>query len=283
MKISLLSDEHFARGFHLKGLNSIRDGHAPIKAFSTADEPPVWLLCQWNSKYNLIHGDFVRAQNEYTISDKSKRLTVIGGEKLKFSLNAGEEYTAPRAPDEPWPHLLIEQEIVENNRVCEFENLVCHAFVRLEELKNFMREEETKEHHTTQFVWVVTLKDSNPNSPSYNRFMWVVLPILDSRYEFCPETMTQDMALPNGEFLYCFPGEALLKQSIWTYDKVEVNLDIAPYIPHILSSAQYLGFMQGTKLEDLVLSSMNMGFEITGTFHCSITVEQLSITAKRRD
>ena len=282
MKISLLSDERFVRGFHLKGLNSIRDGHAPIKAFSVTGETPIWLLCQWNSKYNLINGNFTKNEDEYKIFDVSKCLTVTGGEKLTFALDAGKEYTAPRAPDEPWPHLLIEQEITQNNRVCDFENLVCHAFVQLEDLENLMSEEETKGHHTTQFVWVVTLKDNNPSSPSYNRFMWVVMPILDSRYEFCPGAMTQDMALPDGEFLYCFPSEKLLNKSIWTREKVEFHLDLAPYVPHILSSAQKLGFMLGTQLEDLVLSSMNMGFEITGTFRSVVSVEQLSITAKRR-
>ena len=83
----------------------------------------------------------------------------------------------------------------------------------MEDLENLMSEEETKQHHTTQFVWVVTLKDNNPSSPSYNRFMWVVMPILDSRYEFAPGAMTQDTALPDGEFLYCFPSEKLLNKS----------------------------------------------------------------------
>ncbi len=281
MQYSLLSDERFARGFYLKGLNSIRDGHAPIKAFALSEEAPSWFLCQWNSKHNLKDGKFVVSGNKYEVFDKSKHLTCYPAQKLVFALNAAEEYDAPRGVCDPWPHLLIEQEITQNNKICDMESLFYDATFRLENLENFMGDQE-REHHTTQFVWVLTLKDDNPASPAYGHFIWVVLPIFDSRYEFSPFFMNQDTALPDGEFIYSFASDTFFQKPLWDRQPTELHFDLMPHIPTILQSAQSKGYMKGTKMEDLIVSSTNIGFEITGTFRCQISVENLSLTAKRR-
>lgn len=281
MQYSLLSDEHFTRGFHLKGLNSIQDGHAPIKTFALSEKAPDWLLCQWNSKYNLKEGSFVVSKDKYEIFDKSKHLTCYPTQKLVFDLNALDEYDAPRGVSEPWPHLLIEQEITQNNRICELESLVYDGTFRLEILENFMGNQEC-EHHTTQFVWVLTLKDDNPASPSYGHFIWVVLPIFDSRYQFSPFFMNQDTALPDGEFIYSFSSDTFFDKPLWSKEPTKLHFDLLPHIATILQSAQSKGYMLGTKIEDLIVSSMNMGFEITGTFHCQISVENLALTTRRR-
>lgn len=274
----LLNDGDFNLGFKLKGLNSIRDGHEPIKAFSLTDKIPEWYLCQWNSRYNLKNGKFAVGDDEYNISDKSKSLTVVGHKKLIFKLNAGREYDAPRKEHEPWPHLLIEQEITENNRICDFERLICHGKFRLLEFESFMNGAE-REYHTAQFVWVVTLKDDNPESPSYNRFIWVVLCPFDSRYEYAPLHMNQDVALPDGEFIYSFSAKDFLSRPLWDKDTVTVDFDLMPHIDKILSCAQDKGFMIGSKADDLIVSSTNMGFEVTGTFLCKISAEDIRITA----
>ena len=281
MRYSLLLDERFDKGFNLKGLNSIRDGHTPIKSFSLSKEAPEWLLCQWNSKYNLKDGNFVVSKDKYEIFDKSKHFTCYSTQKLVFNLDASQEYDAPRDASEPWPHLLIEQEITKNNKVCELESLVYDAIFRLEILENFMGDQE-RQHHTTQFVWVLTLKDDNPASPSYGHFIWVVLPIFDSRYQFSPFFMNQDMALPDGEFIYSFSSDTFFEKTLWDKKPTKLHFDLMPHIPTILQSAQSKGYMVGTKLEDLVVSSTNMGFEITGTYRCQISVENLALTAKRR-
>ena len=281
MQYSLLSDERFTRGFDLKGLNSIRDGHTPIKTFTLLGETPSWFLCQWNSKYNLKDGNFVVSKDKYEIFDKSKHLTCYHTQKLIFDLNAAEEYDAPRGACDPWPHLLIEQEITQNNKICDLEELVYNATFRLEALENFMGDQE-REHHTAQFVWVLTLKDDNPISQSYGHFIWVVLPIFDSRYQFCPLFMNQDTALPDGEFIYSFSSDTFFDKPLWSKEPTKLHFDLLPHILTILQSAQSKGYMVGTKIEDLIVSSMNMGFEITGTFHCQISVENLALTARRR-
>ena len=76
--MELLADEGFRYGFNLKGLNSIRDGHGAIKSFQLTDRRPKWFLCQWNSKYNLISGEFNVKKDGYRIRDASKSLTVQG-------------------------------------------------------------------------------------------------------------------------------------------------------------------------------------------------------------
>lgn len=277
----LLNDGDFNLGFKLKGLNSIRDGHAAIKSFKLTDKLPEWYLCQWNSRYNLENGKFAIKKDEYNISDDSKSLTVIGHKKLVFKLNARNEYDAPRLEHEPWPHLLIEQEITENNRMCDYESLVCHGTFRLMQFESFMNGAE-KEYHTAQFVWVVTLKDDNPASPSYNHFIWVVLCPFDSRYDYAPLNTTQDVALPDGEFIYSFAASDFMSRPLRDGEPVTVDFDLMPHVEKILSCAQSYGFMKGSKIEDLVVSSTNMGFEVTGTFLCKVSAEDIRITARRK-
>ena len=68
-----------------------------------------------------------------------------------------------------------------------------------------------------------------------------------------------------------------MPKSLWDGEETEVNFDLYPRIPHILETAQSKGFMTGSKAEDLVVSSTNMGFEITGTYKCRVSVEDLKI------
>ena len=275
--MQLLKDSKFKSGFKLKGLNSIRDGHKEIKLFTLTDRKPDWFLCQWNSKYNLVDGHFIKIGKCYSIYDESKNLTVNSDGGIEFELKASKELETPRGESEPWPHLLIEQEILENNAVKDLKKIECSAKINLLEYKDFMSAADKKNYHTVQFVWVITFKDLNPKSESYNSFIWVVLCPYDSRYEFVPLYTHQDMALPNGEFIYSFCGRDFTDKPLKKGGSIELKIDLYKYLDDILASAQSHGFMKNSRKEDLVLNSTNMGFEITGTFDCKIGVENLSI------
>lgn len=273
---NLLADGTFSKGFKLKGLNSIRDGHNPIKLFKRGDDTPDWFLCQWNSRYNLSNGEFTVTDDGYSISDKSKTLKVKNGGGLEFNLKASLEYDAPRGATDPWPHLLVEQEITENNQIKDLKKIECQAEFSLAEFKDCMGEAK-KEHHTVQFVWVVTFKDNNPDSQSFGNFIWVVLCPFDLRFEYAPLFTKQDMALPDGEFIYSFCGKDFMDKPMKIGETVKINFDLYGKLPQILNCAQNNGFMKGSKLNDLVISSTNMGFEITGTFDCKVTVDNMKI------
>lgn len=274
--MELLKDKKLQSGVRLKGLNSLKDGHASVKDFSLTGEMPAWYLCQWNSKYNLKNGVFEIGDGKYSVSDESKIFTVYKNGDLEFELNARREYAAARRECEPWPHLLIEQEITENNRVKDMRSIVCSADFRLEKFKNYMGAEE-REYHTAQFVWVVTLKDDNPSSPSYNSFIWVVMCPFDSRYDYAPLSTMQDTALPDGEFIYSFCASDFIDKPMKSGETVKMRLDLYPHLGRMLQCAQNKGFMKGSRAEDLVISSTNMGFEITGTFDCRVSVKNLGI------
>ncbi len=275
--MNLLLDGQFGKGFKLKGLNSLRDGHEPIKMFCLGDQKPDWFLCQWNSKYNLTQGSLVREKGGYRIYDESKSLQVEkNGKTLVFDLKASKEYSEPRKESQPWPHLLIEQEITQSNSVKNLNKIVCDAKFKLLKFNDYMGDEKS-DYHTAQFVWVVTLKDVNPLSPSYNSFIWVVMCPFDSRYEYAPLFTKQDTALPDGEFIYSFCGRDFLDKPMKLGEESRIKIDLYGKLPMILACAQKNGFMQGSRLEDLVISSTNMGFEITGTFDCCVSVSDLII------
>ena len=64
---------------------------------------------------------------------------------------------------------------------------------------------------------------------------------------------------------------------------MNLYIDLYPHIGRILACAQSHGFMQGSRAEDLVVSSTNMGFEITGTFRCRISVENPKIMIEKKE
>jgi len=274
--MNLLKDEKIVNGFKLKGLNSIRDGHAAVKLFQTNSNQPDWFLCQWNSKYNLTEGSFAVDGEKYSIWDETKNMTVYKDGTLDFSLEAGKEYDAPRKDAEPWPHLLIEQEITQNNKVRDMKKIVCQANVSLNGLQDYMGTGKS-ECHTVQFVWVITFKDGNPQSPSYGSFIWVVMCPFDMRYEYAPMWTEQDSALPDGEFIYSLGGREFMDKPLAVGSSANISVDLFPKLSEILAKAQSRGFMRHTKLEDLEISSTNMGFEITGTFDCNVTVKNFQI------
>ena len=275
--MNLLLDGRFRKGFKLKGLNSLRDGHEPIKLFRVGKKTPDWFLCQWNTRYNLAQGTLIEEKEGYRVFDESKSLQVKeAGKTLVFELKASREYDAPREGNQPWPHLLIEQEITQNNRVRDLKKIVCDAKFSLLRFEDHMGETK-RDCHTAQFVWVVTFRDDNPASPSYNSFIWVVLCPFDSRYEYAPLFTKQDMALPDGEFIYSYCARDFLDKPMQVGEEVRIRFDLYDKLPIILACAQKNGFMKGSRLEDLVVSSTNMGFEITGTFDCEVAVRDLMI------
>lgn len=278
---NIILDSVFENGFMLKGLNSLRDGQASIREFRFNGADPRWFLCQWNSRHNLIGAGAVPKGGGYEISDASKRLVTDGNGGIVFRLDASREYDVPRKADEAWPHLLIEQNIGLHNRIEDLDSITLRGKFRLTALKNHMNGSE-RDYHTAQFVWVVVLKNTNEKSSDYQRFIWVVICLLDTRYDFAPLFCQQDKALPDGEFIYCFNGRDYMSYTLASGREAEICFDIYPRIEKILSAAKRAGFLPRTETADLTITGTNMGFEITGTFDAEVAARDLGIYVRKK-
>lgn len=81
----------------------------------------------------------------------------------------------------------------------------------------------------------------------------------------------------DGEFIYSFCASDFIDKPMKSGETVKMRLDLYPHLGRMLQCAQNKGFMKGSRAEDLVISSTNMGFEITGTFDCRVSVKNLGI------
>ncbi|MBQ7163831.1 MAG: hypothetical protein IJR61_00705, partial [Clostridia bacterium] len=184
-------------------------------------------------------------------------------------------------PSEPWPHLLLEQDIEPFVRVGDVDTIRVKGRFELLGFTDYM-DEAAEEHHTAQFVWVMVFRNVNERSSDFGRFMWVVMGIFDSRYEVMPLYCAQDNAMPDGEFIYSFSSADYLDGRLKTGVPQDVDFDVYPRLKEIFARARSAGYLTHTAFEDLALTGMNFGFEITGTFSAAISVKQPELIVKEK-
>ena len=277
MSYNILRDAKFEKGFKLKGLNSIKDGHFCRKTIENEGGVPEWFLCQWNSRYDFCYDGVLEQNGEgYRFYDASKSIGVDKKGSVLMTLNASKEYDAPRKPYEPWPHLLLEQDVEPYIRIADVKSLKIKGTFELKDFRDFMQG-KAEEHHTAQFVWVTVVKNVNEKSPDFGHFVWIVLNIMDSRYEVTPFYCAQDKALPDGEFIYSFGSADFLKGKIEKNSPVSIDFDLYPRLNEILSRAKSAGYLLHTTLADTAVTGMNFGFEITGTYLASMLVKNVAV------
>ena len=280
MKCNILKDSNYKNGFMLKGLSSLKDGHESKKdIILNKNKKPSWFICQWNSKYNFIEDGQIKIDDDsFEIKDETKTLYAKNG-KVIFSLDTKNEYDHPRKANEPWPHLLLEQNI-DNYPIKDLKSLRIKGKFELLDFENYMPKGTQEGIHTSQFVVVLVAKNVNKESQDYNHFVWIVFSIFDCRYRKSPLYCSQDHALPNGEFIYSFSSDDYMENLLELHKPQVIDFDLYKMIPNILAIAQKHGFLTNTKFEDLALSGTNFGFEITGTFKSTISVDDYQIIAE---
>lgn len=281
MFYNILHDAKFENGFKLKGLNSLKDGHFCRKMIENNGKVPEWFLCQWNSRYDFCtDGVIEKLDKGYKFYDGSKSITVDKNGAILMTLDASKEFSAPRKPDEPWPHLLLEQDIEPYVKLDDIKSLKMQGTFELKDFCDFMGG-NAEEYHTTQFVWVTVIKNVNEKSPDFGHFIWVVLNISDSRYEITPFYCAQDKALPNGEFIYSFGSSAFFSGKLEKNCPKTIDFDVYPKLNEILSCAQKAHYLPDTRIQELAITGMNFGFEITGTYSASILVKDIAIQIEK--
>lgn len=277
MTYNILRDADFKNGFRLKGLNSLKDGHSAKKTVCGKGEIPDWFLCQWNSRYDMAtDGVLEKTAEGYRFYDASKSLETDEKGGVILSLGAEKEYDRPRAVDEPWPHLLLEQNVEPYVRILDLSGLRVKGTFELKEFRDYMAG-KGEEHHTAQFVWVMVVKNVNERSPDFGHFLWIVMSLFDSRYEFSPLYCAQDKALPDGEFIYSFCSADYMKGKLLAGEPQTVDFDVYPRLGEMLKRAQAARYLTKTEMSDLALTGMNFGFEITGTYRASVLAEEVGI------
>lgn len=203
---------------------------------------------------------------------------------LRLDIRAGNDYGGKlRKPGEPWPHLLVEQYFDARPEICKLKNFVVSYEVRISEVRSAFNGKLDNSLHAAQLVMFFTLQDRNNGD-----YIWFGLPIYDSRSDFPPEHKAVDAGKSDAtsKYIYAVDGKRLWRSKIRFGRWEKFNMDVLPLMKEALEDAFKKGWLKNSDLEDIVISTMNTGWEMPGPFNAIAEYKNLSakyekISAKR--
>ena len=301
--IYLLKDDTFSQGFNLSGIVSIESGSRPfdyIDYGGKAGTNPKWRLCQWGSRFNLALSD------ELMTDDEKERFPVSGTESVKdgvytysndgltfdvnpetgyckMSVNGKNEYPTPRVANQAWPHLLVEQTFEEHHYLKDFEHLYVKLRFKINSCTNeFERiSQYDPSLHSAQVTWFVTPQNVNSKSEGAGEMFWFGIPLFDWRRKdsYIDLYYAQDGGKEDstGQFIYNLCSLDYMKEGNKIGKEMEIYFDILPGIKAGLAKGKEEGYLQKSQFEDLALTTMNLGWEVTGTFNSSFEIFDMQI------
>jgi hypothetical protein len=282
----LILDPYFQNGFLLlapKPGQRVVYG-AVTEAASTAK--PVWDLGQWSSKYPLDAAVVKRASNgELCLTNIAKRVCVgapgSAEADLSLAVNASAEYgdRARKSQEEPWVHLLVQQDIVNPPSLTELAQCRFQVLARLRRSKLHRTDDYTPSRHAAQFFVYLTVANRNPKSPGYGQYYWFGVPVYDDRSRMVSFYQAKDFG-ETKMFIYTLGSEVFAKESTHDGGWVAFAGDLLPLMQQGLKAGWEHGFMPGSReLEDYHVTGLFMGWEVPGIFDVEMQVRGLSLLA----
>jgi len=299
----LLPDPTFKQWFNVCGLGLPADDGGVKAVFrSSADKvgTPAWTLAQWASKQSLADAAVTRqtqlSTHRFQIANPSKRVVVDSRRgELELGLFASACYDRARLENEPWPHLLASAALTDTR----YPSDVCRVALmrRLDVSMECRLTEFADRHpgadpalHAAQFQLFLYVQDLNPDSPGYGDMLWFGIPVFDNRRPSTEETSRRDGGKPDasGKFIYSLPTRACQPYGQTFFDKGRIvpdkdapwttlRVNAAPWIVYAYKLARQKGYLPNTRLDDLYVSGLNVGWEMTGTYDAVMQVRRLSV------
>jgi hypothetical protein len=282
----LIDDPHFQNGFRLL---EPKPGKCIVYGAVTeaaAAAKPAWDIGQWSSRYPLNAADTKRLSNGvFCFSNVAKRVCVgaPGSVEADLSLgvNASAEYgdRARKSQEEPWVHLLVQQDIVNSPSLTELGHCSFHVEARLMRSMLHRTDDYTPSRHAAQFFIYLGVANRNPKSPGCGQYFWFGIPIYDDRSRMVPFYQAKDFGVSK-MFIYTPSGDSFAKESTHDGQWVTFAGDLLPLMREGLKAGWKAGFMPGSvEFADYRLTGIFMGWEVPGIFDVEMQVRDLSLVA----
>jgi hypothetical protein len=247
---------------------------------------PVWDLGQWTSKYPLDAAVTKRTTKGILCFTNVAKKVCVGAPSsaeadLSLGVNASAEYgdRARRSQDEPWVHLLVQQDIVDPPSLTELAHCQFQVQARLKHSKLHRTDDYTPSRHAAQFFIYLTVANRNPKSPGYGQYFWFGVPVYDDRSRMVPFYQAKDFG-ETKMFIYTLSSEVFAKESTQDGKWVTFTNDLLPFMRQGLKAGWENGFMPGSReLGDYRLTGIFMGWEVPGIFDVELQVRNLSLAA----
>lgn len=280
----LIRDPHFQQGFWAlepqlgKRVVSVR-----LPGWASSAEP-VWDLAQWSSKYPLdlaCRHEMGGWKLAWTNAAKAVLLGSPGAPEgeLVLAVEASAEYGArARRAEEPWVHLLVQQEFIDPPSLSELASARLRLQVRLLRSQLARTEDYSPDRHAAQYQAFFTVQNRNRTSPGFGQYLWFGVPLYDDRHR-SPGAHTAKDTGGTGMFIYTPPGTAYTSHSAHDRQWIQIDRDLLPLMREGLATAWAQGFLiQSKSLADYRITGMNLGWEVPGIFNVALAVKGMSLT-----
>ena len=299
----MIVDNHFENGFNVSPANHT---NSPADRFSLStrinynkvSSGATWSLAQHGCIHGFadgvelekLNGELVFKNNNfidgsYVYEDVSKVLKVNPEKSaLYMELNASKEFTSPRKNKEEWPHLLVQEAFSKQVMFNELESLKLSLDVTLHKEINHLSEEEFDSSlHTSQYIMYIYVCSNS--ALDAGEFLYFGIPLYDYRYKIMNEAGMIDAGTAGntGKFIYQMPTYEYLPNGLVLGVKNHIEIDILSSIARSLVLAQQYGKLMNSNINDLYITSFNIGFENPGTIDTAIEIEGLSLIATEKE
>ncbi|HTN08312.1 hypothetical protein [Agriterribacter sp.] len=271
--VSLFTDNHFEKGFFLKGdVSGIPSAGESLYPFGGEGQKPVWELAEWTSKYLLHQSNMVEKDGTKWYENKGKLVSFKREGKdthIRLDVKAAAEYDHPRKNNEPWPHLLIEQEFPVKPLLKDMENLFLHFEGRLIDCVSKMPADTFDPGlHSAQFQVFIIVQNRNQQSPEYGDYLWFGVPFYDYRHKQQQVYAARDVGKGDatGKFIYSLGNADYMKGSFHDKKWIKIEKDLKPFMLKAVTIAKERGYLVGSSVEELGVTGMNIGWEVPGIF-----------------
>ena len=278
------TDLQFSRGF-------LSDSNTYLK-FDDNSQTPMWALGQNDSKHLISSAKMVvntDGSREYTNLGKTIRMyDSYGSKALQLAVYGDKEYDRPRQDGEAWPHLLIGQVLSKRvlTPIHKYDKLIYSMDVKIGNVENCMSKEDYEPGaHCAQTTAYLTIQNLQSGSSGFGDYIWFGIPIYDSRSTFPAEFYLLDEGGKHdatGKIIYVLGGQDFLDRQYGGINPADgewahCEVDILPFVKQALETAQKAGHMKNTTFSDLRIGEFNIGWEVTGTFRCSMDIKNISL------
>ena len=286
-KEELLRDARFQRGFFLlEPKPGKRVIYGRLAGFDS-DTEPAWELGQWSSRFPLRSGDGDRLTSRQSLAfNNPGKLVSIGrygrsDADLSLLVNGSAEYgaRARKSGNEPWVHLLVQQELVQQPALVDLKACPFHLEARLKQSTLHRTDDYSPQLHAAQFFAYLIVANRNKTSPGFGEYFWFGVPIYDDRHRMVPAFEAQDFG-QSKMFIYTPQAELFCSKSTHDGEWVTFEKDLLPLIREGLEHAWAKGFVLGSRnFADYRITGIYIGWEVPGIFDVELQIRNLSLKA----
>ncbi len=301
--VELLRDNHFQNGFKLKRANLQDSGPMFVDQISfRSRETPIWRLAQWHSRFDLQGTKPVQSDSGAIVYQNAGKLVALGDrntedEGLTLQVYGSQEYRAPRKQGEHWPHLLVNQEFGNGHAIRDMNSLRFRMKTRITKcISHMARETFDSSLHTAQVSLFLILRNADMTDivdreehawgaypeQETGDWIWLGVPIYDYRH---PELSVEERTMwdkGTQKLIYVVPSADIWESPLHDGQWHQADLDIYPLLRRAYDVAVSKGGFVNVPFDDLSIVSMNVGWEVPGTFDCGIQIGEIRLSKTLR-